>query len=81
MVHMRSGEGTPTMSRSRLVERPEKGCGLVGRPLASAQRVYLLILEGSAFAVKGALSNGRNTLLQALFTIQPKDRYGSWTTR
>ena len=47
------------MSWRRLVERPEKRCRRVGRSFASAQGRHLLILEGGAFAVKGAPSYGR----------------------
>ncbi len=56
------------MSRGRLVERPEKRRGLVGRSFASAQGGHLLILKGGAFAVK-----------HPLLTVQPKDRRSSWT--
>src|SRR5439155_15271527 len=72
MIHMRSCKGTPTMSRGRLVERPEKRRGLVGSSFASAQGGHLLILEGGAFAGESTLPNGSNAFLQALFTIQPK---------
>jgi hypothetical protein len=38
----------------------------------------LLILEGGAFAVKGALSYGSNPLLHTLLTVEPKDRRSPW---